>query len=403
MSSIELKGVEVFVARPERGWLICGRPPNLFMQTYLWLVKDGKGIESSQEVIAESAQEARLRLEEGGYCDLRLVKDDIMAEINAKSDALSVMSAADQVKLYRAGKTTFGKYLFKVAKDVAWVAAICGLSIWYSWNRRDHSRLLLFHGGAFVLVLLWVAAVRLNTFLFARMIELCEWHRADDVLRLLRVMDVMKRATAVGMKPEDAARYRSRALVWKGRFDEGVAEWQRHQACFKPWTYAAHLGGLYEHAGDVDRGLLLAEQAVKLNPKIGAYMVDLAWKYLLHDRDLARAKEAMDAAEKLEMAELAKPFVIRNRGIIAMREGKLDEAEKLLEQALAIWHADVGRHFRYSNLMLTKGYLCQTRARVGKADQARKDFAECKPWLQAAEMKMMLAGCEAQFVTGEAP
>jgi DNA-binding TFAR19-related protein (PDSD5 family) len=80
---------------------------------------------------------------------------------------------------------------------------------------------------------------------------------------------------------------------------------------------------------------------------------------------------------------------------VALREGRPEEAEKLLQEALAVWEAKKGQHFRYANMMLTKGLLCQARSRLGKLAQARKDFAEAKEWLQAAKVTTVLKACEA--------
>jgi len=240
-----------------------------------------------------------------------------------------------------------------------------------------------------------IAVIRLNTYLFARMIEAREWHRAEEVLRLLGWMKIVGRLTHGGLRAEDAARYRSMALVWQGKVVEALAEWTQHESKLKEWTFISHLSGLHEEAGNLDYAFELREKSVALNPSIAALWTDLAWKYLQHERNLPRAKEAMAQAEKLAQPELAKPHLIRNRGIIAMREGRYEEAEKLLQEALGIWEASKGQHFCYSNRMLTKGFLCQARARLGKLTQARKDFAEAKGWLKAAKIRTVLDRCEA--------
>jgi tetratricopeptide (TPR) repeat protein len=364
------------------------------MPIYLWTAKDAKGTENALKVDASSAQQARSILEGQGYTDLNLVKDDIIAEITAKSEVVSNLSAAEQVKTFSAGKTTISKYAYRIARDIASIALICGALIWWRWMRRDvigmvlYSLILAVTAGV-------IAAIRLNSYLFARMIEEREWHRADEVLRLLRWMDALAKLTRVGLRPEDAARYRSFALVWKGNTSEGFAVWQQHELKMQSWTYLSHLSRLYDQAGDIDLAFECAEKAVAQNPQVGALVTDLAWKYLLHERNLPRAKEAIEQSEKLEQTKLAKPFMIRNRGILALHEGCPEEAEKLLEEALAIWDSKKGRHFRYSNMMLTKAFLCQARSRLGKLAQARKDFAEAKPWLQAAKVAGLLNACQA--------
>jgi tetratricopeptide (TPR) repeat protein len=362
------------------------------MPIYLWTAKDTKGVENALKVNAPTAQEARTVLEGQGYTDLKLIKDDLMAEFTAKSEVVSNLSAAEQVKTLSGGKTTLSKYVYKVARDIASTALICGALIWWRWTRHDVIGMVVYSSILAVTAAV-IAAIRLNSYLFARMIQAREWHRADDVLRLLRWMDALGKLTHAGLRSEDAARYRSLALIWKGRTYEGFADWQQHESKLKPWSYLSHLSGLYDQSGDIDRALQCAKQSVAQNPQVGALVTDLAWKYLLHERNLPRAKEAIEQSEKLEQTEIAKPFMIRNRGVLALREGRAEEAEKLLQEALAMWDAKKGQHFRYANMMLTKGFLCQARSRLGKLPQARKDFAEAKPWLEAAKVTGLLNAC----------
>jgi tetratricopeptide (TPR) repeat protein len=356
------------------------------MPTYLWSVKDAQGAEIAEKITAPTAQIARELLEKRGYTDLKLIHDDIVAEFSRDNQALADTPAEKRLKWMRSGgKTTFVGYLLKVARDVALLALACGGGMFWRWSRAD-SLGVFFFGLILVVTTVLFARIRFKSYLFTRMLDAREWHRADETLRLLHSL-------ATVLKPSDLSLYRSLALVWKGDLPTALADWQQHEPKISQWLFLSHLSSLYEAVGDIDRSIQLAEQSVAANPNIGALYVDLTWKYLLHERDLRLAKEANEKAQTLELSELAQPFLIRNRGIIALREGRFADAEKLLSQSLATWTANRKMYFRYSNMMITKGFLSQVRAKLGNINRARSDFAEAEEWLEAAQVTPLLTAC----------
>ena len=359
------------------------------MPTYLWTAKNASGAEVAEKVTAPNAQLARELLEKRGHTDLKLIGDDIMAEFTAKNEALANVPAAKRVEWTRKGKITFREYVAKVARDVSFIALACAPLILWRWSRGDYRGAMLF-GLVLVCTIAAFAWIRHKPYLFTRMLEAREWHRADETLRLLqRLADVMK--------PEETSLYRSRALVWKGEFSTALADWRQHESKVSPWLYFSHLSELYEEAGDVDRAIDLIEQSLAHNPNIGALYIDVAWKYLVNERNLPRAKQLTDHAGLLEQSEMAPPFLLRNRGIIALREGRFEEAEKLFLGAIAILDANKGWTFIYSNKMIVKGFLSLARAKLGKLAQARQDFAEAKEWLEAAQVTPLLSACQAEL------
>jgi tetratricopeptide (TPR) repeat protein len=356
------------------------------MPTYLWTGKNAQGADTAEKINAPTPELARDLLEKRGYTDLKLLKDDLMAEITAKNEIISKMPAAKEAQLLRKGKVTLWEYATTVLRDVAFIAIACAGLVILFWGR--HPYLSAFFALLIVLTAVAFARIRLNGYLFTRMVEAREWHRADETLRLLLRLEKI-------LKPEDVSLYRSLALIWKGNISSGIADWAQHRSKVSPWRYSAHLSILYENAGDIDRAIELGEQAVAQNPNVGALYIDLAWKYLLHERNLPRAKELLEHAERLEQIELAKAFLLRNRGIVALREGRFAEAERLFLEAFGIFQAHKEMHFRYSNMMLTKAFLAQASAKLGKPQQAKEDFSEAKEWLEAAKMTPVLKACEA--------
>jgi tetratricopeptide (TPR) repeat protein len=356
------------------------------MPIYLWTGKNAQGVEIAEKITAPTPELARDLLEKRGYTDLKLLKDDLMAEMSSKNEVITKMSAAEEAALLRKGKVTLGEYAIGIFRDVGFLAIACVGLVALFWVR--HRYVAIFFGLFILPITVAFARVRRHGYLFARMIEAREWHRADETLRLLMRLEKV-------LKPEDISLYRSLALIWKGNVASGIADWAQHESKISPWRYSAHLSVLYEQAGDIDHAIDLGERAIVQNPNVGALYVDVAWKYLLHERNLPRAKELLNHADQLELIEMAKPFLLRNHGIVALREGRFADAEKLLLEAFGIFQAHTKMHFRHSSMMLTKGFLAQAEAKLGKTQQARKHFAEAKEWLEAAKMGPILKACAA--------
>jgi hypothetical protein len=205
------------------------------------------------------------------------------------------------------------------------------------------------------------------------------------------------RLTNIKIAAHEMARYRAMALIWQGKVEDGMQEFRRFEGSLPPWLFASQMAGLFECANDIDRCLEFAERAVHLNPNIATTLLDFAWRLLRYERDLPRAIRLMDDAESLVVPELGKPFVLRNRGIIAFFEGRMIEAEHLLLEALEIWERNVDGVFRDSNRMLIEAWLCRVHSRMGKIAEARKELAEVRPWLAATQQDDLLAKCEASL------
>src|SRR3954470_6610697 len=202
------------------------------MPTYLWTGKNARGVESAEKINAPTPELARDLLEKRGYTDLKLLKDDLMAEMSSKNEVITKMSAAKEAELLRKGKITGGEYAMRVVRDVAFIAIACGGLVILLWGR--HRFLAIFFCLTVVFTTVAFARIRLHGYLFTKMIEAREWHRAEETLRLLLRLEKT-------LKPEDVSLYRSLALIWKGNVASGIADWQQHESKMSPWRYLAQL------------------------------------------------------------------------------------------------------------------------------------------------------------------
>lgn len=367
------------------------------MHTYLWAGRKHGGEETAERINANTAQEARKILEGKGYTDLRLLKDDAMAEFTAQSSALNNLQPIQEAKLLKnLYRPTFWTVLGKTLRHGIFLWVLVAIFVWADvWNHRSPVINLSLGAFAFCAVFL----VHTNRWLYQKLNEAREWHRPKSVRRIASWLERLGRLTGVKIPPHEFARMRALALAWEGNLDQALREFSAFQSTLSPWLYAMFVSGIYSAADDTEGDINYSERAVALNPNTATTHLDLAWKYLYYNQDLAKAETALEAGSRLELNELAIPFLKRNRGILAFRQGRLEEAEHFLVEARNLWLEAKGRVFSYSNLMIIHAYLSQVHAAMGNLALAQKEFAEARPWLEAVKDKLLLQACHCALQT----
>ncbi len=195
-------------------------------------------------------------------------------------------------------------------------------------------------------------------------------------------MEISARRSTTGNVPVYVVSNRAVALRALGRFDEAIEAHERavlvarveHNTIFEVHALAGQglalhaLGRLNEAqqhldaAGDVRRrSVLPADHPATLRARIAQAMV---WQSQgrLRDADEALAEvQARHARLQLKVAATVQPLILRAE--IAIAEGRLDDAQRLAEQALAVARETQG-DFEYSSIT---GHAWLTMARVHQA------------------------------------
>jgi tetratricopeptide (TPR) repeat protein len=363
------------------------------MYTYLWLVNDSAGKESAQTVQAESADLARKVLEGQGFTNLRLQTDEVMDE-TIKGTLVPNLSASERIKLSRIRKVTLPRICLQAIKDGGILLFVWAVLFFWSWHRERTIGMILY-AGAIILTIGGGFFFRVPSYLFRRLNEAREWHEWNEVLNLLDLMARVGKLTNVKLKPADMALYRARAMIGLGHKERAIQEFTRicepHQA---RWLFLSHLSALYDLAGESDLSVALLKESASSGPR-GSVWIDLGWRLLHRKKDVVGAKEALDQASTVELTEIAQPFLLRSKGILAYFTKDVDLARRQLEEALNIFEKRKTMVFSTSNIAYTKAYLCQVMATRGELERARELYAQAKPFLVAAKEKQLLGDCGA--------
>ena len=121
--------------------------------------------------------------------------------------------------------------------------------------------------------------------------------------------------------------------------------------------------------------------------------VDLANQWARYHRNAARAREALNEAEKATLPEVSKPFHIRCRGIVAYLEGDYTIARRELETSIELMEQTRNEPGRDGNMRVAKAYLCCVIAKQGDLVAARKLFGQAIEYLVATNEAELIEEC----------
>jgi len=134
-------------------------------------------------------------------------------------------------------------------------------------------------------------------------------------------------------------------------------------------------------------------QSIRENPTPALYL-DVANRLVRYKKDTVRAREALAEAEKSTLTEIAKPFHLRCRGILAYLEGDYVTAKNELEASLALMLKTPHQPYRDGHISVARAYLSCVLAKQGEFSAARKCFDEAKPYLVATGEDELLGECQ---------
>ena len=370
------------------------------MTNYVWSATDKSGQKVIKEIEAASAEDAKFVLLSQGYSNLELKEEDVVNAVLAgfpkreNSFGAEIKITAEQRLKHRDDPTaTFWDALRKgIGQSFIVFLALIVLA-GYSGYRGDLGYSLLYLAG----LLAWLAYilfVSLPSVYYRKLIKASDWSQWNEVLSLVATLQLIGRFSLVKVPASELTRNRTKALAGMGQLDEALTEYSQCQG--RPdcpsWLYKLFVGSLYTTAKHYDKAIEYNLASIAVKPTSTAWL-DLANRYARYKRDPVKARAAMAEAEKSPLADVAKPFHIRCRGIIAYLEGDYAVAKRDLETAVELVEKAKGRPYRDGHLSVARAYLCCVLARQKDLVGAEKCFALAKKYLIATKEDELLAEC----------
>jgi hypothetical protein len=355
------------------------------MPEYLATVRRPGGRKITENVVADSADEAVRLLREQGYDEVVLHNDDVMALFTRQREKAEYISPGDYL-LFR--KLPRGVGLFIVVtlngyRKMAFLMALMAVALvklrnsgfpWAFWDSLCVAILLFPPTVALVAVLLGGRTQAR----YRRMLDALFWGRWEEALR---------RADRVGPKvpAREIALRKAQALAGMDRLDEALR-------LVKPfgdgravpgWFYRSMLAQVFEFAQRRDDVIAQLEQAVELAPDNATMLLSLARHVIWYRRDARRARDLLSQAREHALSDMTAPFADLLEGLILVEERRARDALPVLDAAHKGFHAC--RYMPLSYLPLEHAMLGRAlaHAALGESAEAMALYAKVRPRLVA--------------------
>jgi tetratricopeptide (TPR) repeat protein len=372
------------------------------MANFVWTAKNMWGDPVVREVKSATVEESKAVLLSEGCTDLVLKEDDIISATLEGFDEKSkvfgdeIVSTAE-ARIKARDKQNRGAVAAFFGDNAYLFVAILIIGFAFRFLEPKTAivtAMVVIPAAAFIF---WV---RLPLIYYNRINKAKDWHRWDQVLKLVETSELIRRFHFIKLPKTELPRCRAQALTGMGRLSEAVYIFQfaENQPGMPGWLYKSYLSGIYGIAKQGDKVIELTLEAIAMNPNAALY-IDLAESLLRYKRDTAQAREALAVAEGVTLTDLAAPFLHRCRGVLAYLEGDLLLAKKELSTSLEISEATRRQPFRDGMIAIVKARLCCVHAKMGDNATAKKLFAQSKDYLVATDESELLAEC--QLVMGQ--
>jgi tetratricopeptide (TPR) repeat protein len=365
------------------------------MPTYLWSGKDRYGSPQALRIEAATVEQSRAELEQRGFTELVLQRDDFQAALRSGLPELDV-SAEDELRYRKKGKFRVSEVILKSFTKIPGsfylvFAAAFSLSI-----LRGQTWLVGVSVAAFIGM--YVQAFRLGVpgLLLAKLHTAKEWRRWDEVLNILPKLDRSYRYTKINRSEFMLEGYRCQAIAGLGDLPGALKQFERFQTDPKTphWVYTIQVGTIHAAARDFDKEIEYLRQAIAEGPKSAAVYLELAVQLVTRKRDVPGATAALKTAESLDLPERLRPALPLAKGMIEVEAGNYAPARPLLQEALHGFEKRAHHGMILPLINAAKTYLCITCAKCGDKTGAARYLADIKNYLVAIKEDEFLTRCE---------
>jgi tetratricopeptide (TPR) repeat protein len=367
------------------------------MPNFIWTAKDKEGKSIVKELSANTIEESEAMLLAEGYTDLELKSDEIgdaSREICASNNKGRKSRPEELVRNRGNLQQTTLKLILETIIHDYWLYIMMVLLIVLAIF-RGHKNNAIFVGIVTVGWLIFRIWLRSPEIYYAKLNKAKEWHRWRDVLRIAKRCEQIRRMHIIKLPQTELIQARAQSLSGLGRLSEALAEFQQYdnQPGVQSWLYKAKLAGIYGIAKEYDICLEYMRKAIQEKPTPTLYL-DYANRLLRYKKDTIKAREALSEVEKSTMIDIAKPYYLLCKGILAYIEGDYSFSKTQLIESLKIAENDRNKPFRDGFISVINSYLCCVLAKQGDLTEARKCFAQAREYLIATEETELLEECK---------
>jgi tetratricopeptide (TPR) repeat protein len=355
------------------------------MPEYLATVRCPNGRKVTENVIADSADEAVMSLRERGCDEIVLHNDDVTALYTRQREQAALLSPRDYLQFRNVSSGLGLMVVVTLQCYRRWWAAMVIAAVtlamvrivgspWSAWDLLS------------VFILSFPLALAILTVLLHGGIH-ARYRKALDALYWGRWEEALWRSDRLGVRiqPHEIALRKAQALAGMDRLPEALKllEPFGDGKAVPGWFYRSILAQVYEIAHRRDEAIAQVEQAIERAPDNSTMYLTLARHVIWYQGDVRRARELLTQARKHALSDLTVPYADMIEGLILHSEGRSRDALPILESAYKAFRAH--RHMPLGYLPMEQAMLglALTYAALGESDQALKLYGKVRPRLVA--------------------
>ena len=368
------------------------------MPQFLFRAKDATGGVVEDRLEAATLGQARYTLELRGFKDIEFFSTENVADVQRmalsgtgfEDDLPPDIPAGSEIAAH-ARRGVLAQFFWALSWHMVFLGP---LLLWNFFSWRGERPFGWGDWLGFVLTPLYLLVfvkMVLPLTVFTILLEAAVWQDWGKQARCIRLARFLRRFMRTGI-PENELLFReAHALAAQGDLAGALrhVEPLRGHPDVSEYMFLARVGSVHEYAGDFAGQLRCAEQAAARQPDSADPWIDLASVRIRRFRDVAGANAALEKAENKDLSEMARAFLLLTKGMIAVEDHRMAEAETHLREA-----AGVFRKFGIALIQALEAelqaYLALALAAQGRGGEARADFARVRP--------LLVAGCMGQLV-----
>ncbi len=377
------------------------------MPQYLFTATSRDGAKVTERVGAATVEGARYALETRGFTEIVFHTDDSSLRIDAAlsaemgaTDSDAELTPEQEKEARQGGGMLSGLWFAWKVNSIFWMPT-GGWAAWAWWNGRPYSfwdwtAFCVF--GLFLVYFVWLVIPGVG---YQGLLTASLWNRLAQTRSWVAFLRFTNRFSPVKLPKLELDMRLAWVLARNDRADEArrlLADYEANSATDA--MVLMRLSGIYDALGEHERAHTTRTKGVDVSGGGLGEIVDHAFGLVRHLRRPVEARASLERVADREQSDLVRVFVCYTEALIALEEGRLEVAEKML--------ADTeGALSPYANNELMKGMIREiwmhraiVLAMLQRKDEARKWFRAARPLMEARRETVLIERCAVLLAGG---
>lgn len=370
------------------------------MTTYLYSGRTSDGKQVTDRIEAATSDAARYALDLRGYREIVFHTDDSTSRVDAllldemlNGDPVPELTPEQEREARQSGGVLQCLWFAWKVNAIFWVP----LSIWVGISLAGGrpfsvADIISFvFGGLFLVYFVWLVLPGVG---YQRFLVAATWNRLGETrawVRFLRFFGSIGPARIPKLELDMRLAW---VLSRNGHQEEARGLIAPHESIAANNAMILNrLGGFYDAIGDHERAHTNRTQAVEVSGGGTTEIIDHALGLVRHLRRPTEARASLDRISGKEVADLVRIFVVYTEGLIALEEGRNEEAFDLLTKTEQVMSPYVANELMKGMRREVWAFQAIALGTAGRYAEANQLFLKALPLLKARRENTLIARC----------